>query len=369
MSYDLAVVGAGILGLGHALAAVKRGLRVVVLERDAQPNGASIRNFGLVTITGQDSGAIRSRALASRQIWLDVAGKAGIEAIHRGVLVAAQRQEAMAVLESYAGTGDGDGCALLTPAMVEKRQPQLDAARLAGGLYSPYELRVESRDALPKLIRYLAEQGVKFRFSTHVAAVEPGLVRTAAGDIAAGRIVVCSGDDLTGLFAERIAARSVQRCKLQMLRLADPGFRLSSAILSDLSLIRYGGFAGRPEAAALKARLFAEQKEELANGVHLIVAQGADGSLVIGDSHHYGETPDPFSSEVVDRLIVDEFERLFGRRDLAVVARWTGTYASSSVASFVDAPHADIRLAMVTSGVGASTGFAIGEETVADLFG
>src|SRR5690606_35798171 len=120
-------------------------------------------------------------------------------------------------------------------------------------------------DALPKLIRYLAEQGVKFRFSTHVAAVEPGLVRTAAGDIAAGRIVVCSGDDLTGLFAERIAARSVQRCKLQMLRLADPGFRLSSAILSDLSLIRYGGFAGRPEAAALKARLFAEQKEELAN--------------------------------------------------------------------------------------------------------
>lgn len=369
MTYDLAIVGAGILGLAHARAALKRGLRVIVFERDAQPNGASIRNFGLVTITGQDSGTIRNRALASRAIWLDVAEKAGIEVIQRGVLVAAQRPEAMAVLESYAATEEGAACTLLTPGMAAERQPRLDAARLAGGLYSPHELRVESRDAIPRLVRYLADKGVEFRFSTTVAGVEPGTVRTGAGEVAARRIVVCSGDDLSGLFAEQIAARNVQRCKLQMLRLADPGFRLSSALLSDLSLTRYGGFSGRPEAAALKARLQAEQADELANGIHLIVAQGADGSLVVGDSHHYGPTPDPFSSEAVDRLILDEFERLFGRLDLPVVARWTGTYASASVASFVDAPHPDIRLAMVTSGVGASTGFAIGEETITELFG
>jgi len=369
VAYDLGVVGAGILGLAHALAAVKRGLRVVVFERDAQPNGASIRNFGLVTITGQDNGTIRNRALASREIWLDVAARAGIEVIHRGVLVAAQRPEAMAVLDSYAATDEGAACTLLTPAMVAERQPQLDAGRFSGGLYSPHELRVESRDALPKLVGYLATQGVEFRFFTNVVAVEPGMIRTGAGDVAAARIVVCSGDDLTGLFADRIAARNVQRCKLQMLRLADPGFRLSAAILSDLSLARYGGFAGRPETDALKARLQAEQAEELANGIHLIVAQGADGSLVVGDSHHYGPTPDPFASEEVDRLILDEFERLFGRLELQVVARWTGTYASSPVASFVDAPHSDIRLAMVTSGAGASTGFAIGEETITELYG
>ncbi|TWH28719.1 MULTISPECIES: TIGR03364 family FAD-dependent oxidoreductase [unclassified Aminobacter] len=369
MTYDLAIVGAGIVGLAHALAGLKRGLRVVVIDRDAQPNGASIRNFGLVTVTGQDSSSIRSRALVSREIWMDVAGKASIDVMHRGAIVAAQRPEAMAVLESYAATADGAECTLLTPQAVAERQPQLDAARLAGGLYSPYELRVESRDAVPRIVSYLASQGVEFCFSTAVSAVEPGVVRTIDGEIAAKKIVVCSGDDLTGLFADRIAKRRVQRCKLQMVRLADPGFRLSAAILSDLSLIRYDGYAARPEAAALKARLQAEQAEELANGIHLIVAQGPDGSLVIGDSHHYGPTPDPFGAEAVDRLIIGEFERLFGGLQLPVVARWVGTYASGLQAFFVDAPHPDVRLAMVTSGVGASIGFAIGEETVSELFG
>ncbi|WP_164128136.1 FAD-dependent oxidoreductase, partial [Stenotrophomonas maltophilia] len=45
-TYDLAIVGAGILGLAHALAAARLGKRVIVLDRDSQANGASIRNFG-----------------------------------------------------------------------------------------------------------------------------------------------------------------------------------------------------------------------------------------------------------------------------------------------------------------------------------
>ena len=51
--FDLAVVGAGICGLAHALAAVRKGKRVVVIDRDAQANGASVRNFGFITVTGQ----------------------------------------------------------------------------------------------------------------------------------------------------------------------------------------------------------------------------------------------------------------------------------------------------------------------------
>jgi hypothetical protein len=36
---------------------------------------------------------------------------------------------------------------------------------------------------------------------------------------------------------------------------------------------------------------------------------------------------------------------------------------------FRDRPSDAIRLVMVTGGTGASTAFAIGEETIADLFG
>ena len=49
-AFDLVIIGAGILGLAHALHAARRGLRVAVLDRDAQANGASIRNFGFVTV-------------------------------------------------------------------------------------------------------------------------------------------------------------------------------------------------------------------------------------------------------------------------------------------------------------------------------
>ncbi len=55
-TFDLAVVGAGVCGLAHALAAARRGKRVVVIDRDAAANGALIRYVGVVTFTGQHAG-------------------------------------------------------------------------------------------------------------------------------------------------------------------------------------------------------------------------------------------------------------------------------------------------------------------------
>lgn len=366
--YDLAVVGAGIIGLATALAAARRGLRIVVIDRDAQANGASIRNFGLVVVSGQTPGPSRRRAERTREVWLEVAEAAGIDILHRGKRVVAQRPEAMEVLEAFAATEGGAACRLLTAAELARDIPSLRAAAVVGGLHSPRELRVESREAVPRLAGFLAERyGVEFRRGVATTGIAPPVVATSHGPVNAARIVVCPGDDLTTLFPKSIAQYGVERCKLHMLRLASPGHRLDAALVSDLSLLRYGGYAAMPEAAALKARLQEDRAETLANGVHLIVVQSADGSLVVGDSHHYGATPDPFAAATVDQLILDEFATLFGKTP-PVLARWTGTYSSSANEAFIDAPHDDVRLVMVTSGTGASTCFAIGEETVSQLF-
>lgn len=370
MCFDLAVVGAGIIGLAHAFAAARRGMRVVVIDRDAQANGASIRNFGLVVVSGQEPATSRAHAERTREIWMEVAPQAGIDILQRGKVVVAQRPEALWLLEAFQSGPQGQECVPLTAEETAGCVDGLDAARVTGGMYSPHELRFESRHAIPRLARFLEERHrVTFRRGIAVNGISPPVVETSAGQIRAARIVVCPGDDLTTLFPDHIATHKVQRCKLQMLRLADPGFRLQSALVSDLSLLRYEGYAKLAEAKALRERLDIECKDALANGVHLIVTQSADGSLVVGDSHHYGVTPDPFGSDEVDGLILHEFKMLFGRVP-EVTARWVGTYASATDhAYFTDSPHADVRLVMITSGTGASTGFSVAEETISGLFG
>ena len=367
--YDIAVVGAGIVGLACALAAARRGLSVVVIDRDAQANGASIRNFGFVTVTGQPRGPVWNRARRSRAVWDEIAGEAGIDILQRGLWLPVRRPEAVAVLDAFMATEMGDGCRLLSADDAHSRAPETTGPHTLAALWSPHDLRVDSRTAIPKLAAWLSARfGVAFLRQTAVQAVEPPRIVTAQGVVEAERVVVCPGDDLVSLFPDRLSDAGLMRCKLQMMRLASPGYALPGPVMSDLGLVRYGGYADLPETAALRARLQAEQGDALANGVHLIAVQDADGALVVGDSHHDAATPDPFASEAVDRLILNEWSAATGQPAPAVLQRWTGTYARGPDASLIEAPHPNVRLALVTAGNGASTGFAFGEEVIAHLF-
>jgi FAD dependent oxidoreductase TIGR03364 len=368
--FDLAVVGAGIIGLSCARAAAQKGLRVIVIDRDAQANGASVRNFGLVVVAGQQRGTAWNRARRSCEIWRQVAEQAAIPILQRGLWLTTRRPEALGILEAFLKTEMGEGCEILSPAAARARCSKIVAQDVQAVLVSADGLRVESREAIPKIAAWLNQSfGVQFLRQATVMSVEPPRLETSRGVVQAGAVAVCPGDDLSGLYAARIANFHVTRCKLQMLRLASPGFSLPAALMSDLGLLRYAGYSALPEAAPLRARLEAEQREHLEHGIHLIVAQSADGTLVVGDSHHYAATPDPFADERVDQLILEEFAAATGRLAPAVLERWTGTYASAADAMFIDAPAPDVRLVMVTGGSGASTGFALGEEVIAGLFG
>jgi FAD dependent oxidoreductase TIGR03364 len=367
--YDLAVIGGGIIGLAHAAMATRAGKRVVVIERDVRANGASIRNFGFITVTGQERGDSWTLARRTRDVWAEIAPLAGIPIEHRGLYVTARSAEAMAVIAAFLQTEMGEGCQPLSAAEFRDGCAGLGGAGLLGALYSPHELRVESRDAIPLLAAWLAETGVTFLTETAVYAAAPPRLETSRGVVEAGAVVVCPGDDFSTLYPHRIAAYGLTRCRLSMLKLADPGYRLPAALMSDLSLVRYRGYGALPEARALAAKLRAEQPRHFANGVHLIVAQGSDGTLIVGDSHHYADLPPPFAPVSAEDDILDEFARALGHPAPPVLERWTGTYAVAADRTYlIDTPAPDVRLVIVTSGTGASTGFAIAERVIADLF-
>lgn len=371
-NYDVAVVGAGIIGLAHALAAARRGKRVLVLDRDAQANGASIRNFGFITVTGQQAGDCWRMARRSRDVWDAVAQAAGIPVQHRGLVVAAQRPEAEAVVDAFLATEMGADCRKLTPTQAAEQVPALRAGALLCALWSPHEIRVESRTAIPILAHWLAEaHGVDFRWLTHVRDVAPPRIETSRGRFEAETVIVCPGDEYHSLFPDRIADYPLTRCLLQMLRIT-PETRqpFGAAVMSDLSLARYGGYADLPGTAPLQTLLDRSQPDHRTNGVHLIVVQSADGSLVVGDSHHYAATPGPFAPAAVADLILNEMDAVLDLGPYHVTERWVGTYASADDRwRLTDKPDDATRVVIVTCGTGASTGFAIGEETITELFG
>lgn len=369
--FDLAVIGAGIIGLAHACVAAKAGKRVAVIEKDVRANGASIRNFGFVTVTGQERGESWQLARRTRDVWAAVAQEAGIPIEQRGLYLTARSPEAIAVIEAFLATEMGDGCRLLSPGEYKKIASNLGGSDLRGALFSPHELRVESRTAIPALAAWLEEAlGVVFFRETVAFEAAPPRLRTSRGVVEADATVVCPGDDFVTLYRERIGRYALRKCRLSMVKLADPGFRLPGALMSDLSLARYRGYAALPEARALETKLQREQPSHFDNGVHLIAVQGADGALIVGDSHHDDVLPGPFAPATAERDILDEFKRATGREPSAVLERWTGVYAMASDRTYlVDTPEPQVRLVIVTSGTGASTGFGIAEKVIGDLLG
>lgn len=370
VAYDVVIAGAGIVGLAHALAAARRGLRVAVIERDQRCVGASIRNFGFITVTGQPAGDTWRRARASRDIWARVAPEAGIAIEHQGLWLLAQRPQAAEVLRAFMRTPMAVGNELVDAAEAAVRAPALRTDGAVAAMWSPHELRLESRSAIPRLAAWLAERhGVVFHFGETVLEAAAGRVRTAGRTLHAGRTVLCPGTELSGVAAPALARHRLELTRLQMLRVRPPaGFVLGHAVMADLSLVRYGGYAALPEAAALMTRLQAEEAASLDAGIHLIVVQSADGTLVVGDSHHRHATPEPFADEGVDRLILRHLHEVLRLDEAPVVERWTGVYptgASSggqSLDCVIEAPDPATRVVVVSSGTGASTAFGIAEE-------
>jgi FAD dependent oxidoreductase TIGR03364 len=363
---DLMVVGSGIVGMACALAAIRLGLSVQVVERESVCTGASIRNFGFVTVTGQGSGATWRRARRSRDVWAEVAPKAGIDVEHAGLYVLAQRIEAEPVLHELLLTEEGRELEWLSSAQLARRAPHFAHAHVRGALYSPHELRIESRVAVERLRQWLASQGVQFHMGRAVTAVETGSVRLAGEGretLHAERIVVCPGADIKTLFPEAFKPFNTQLCQLQMLRVRPPsGYRLQAAVMSDLSLVRYRGYSELPGAARLEDRLRLEQARELQHGIHLIVVQSADGSLVVGDSHRYGDFMPPFEPAEAEELILHEMQRMLFLGHYRVEERWTGIYPSGSQDAFIADVQPGVQVLSVISGTGMSTAFALAEE-------
>ncbi|MBX3094896.1 MAG: TIGR03364 family FAD-dependent oxidoreductase [Cryobacterium sp.] len=354
--YDLAVVGAGIVGLGHAAAGLDRGLRVVVVERDAMIAGASVRNFGHVG-TSVHVGEAGEYAIRARAAWLRLADHAGFWLRRSGSLMVARHHDELAVLEE-AGGGE-----LLTAEQVAGLAPVMGAV---GGMLQHGDLQVDPREAAPAIAAWLALQGVEFQWRTTALFAETGVLHTSRGEIRAEAIVFAVNYDVDHVFPEVAERNGIERCALDML-LSD-GVGLPLPLLTGSSMLRYSAFATQPSAAAVRERIARDEPSILTLDVNHMLTERPDGTLIVGDTHTVGTAISPFQNEgsfgLLERLTAD----LFGIAP-RIRERWQGVYAKAPRDFLRAAPAEGMRVVSVTTGIGMTTGLGLAEAVVEELFG
>jgi FAD dependent oxidoreductase TIGR03364 len=367
---DLLIIGAGIIGLAHAFEAHRRGYSVRMIERDARPNGASIRNFGHCCITAQE-GQNLDMAYRSREGWLAAAKAVGFWSPEAGALVVARSMTELAVLEQLSDKRGTDSVQLLT---APQTAAQLASAGspdpgICGGAFLPADLRVDPRTAAPDIADWLQNQnGVQIHWGTVVKEIQAGTVATTRGDFHADKVLICVGHDLDYLLPEVAARYQVQRCALQMaLAPAPAGYTLDSAVLTGTSMTRYDGFTTMPAAEAVHQEIQGHSPELIDIGANVMFTRRPDGTILLGDSHVYGQTIGPFQDEWMTSRLVGEIEKILGTR-LTVTQRWQGIYASSPLTALLREDLDSSTTAItVTSGIGMTLSFGIAAETIQRL--
>jgi len=374
-AYDVAVAGAGIVGLAHAYQLARRGLRVVVFERNPRAAGASVRNFGMLWPIGQPLGPLYQLARRSREVWLEVLQAAGLWHDRCGSLHLAYHDDEAQVLREFAAeAAPADRpCELLTAAEVAKRFPAIRARDLRAGLWSPVEVTVDPRQVAAELPQWLARtHGVEFVYGTAVLRYDAPRVVTTDGERIARRLVICTGADFRVLAPGAFADSGLVSCKLQMMRSQAYGdrFRIGTMLAAGLTLRHYAAFAKCPTLPALVSRLDAELPDYGKYGIHVLVSQNGQGEVVIGDSHEYGDAIDPFDKPHVDDLILAYLRRFLALPDLTLAARWHGVYVKHPTAPYVLARPTPETLAVTgVGGAGMTLSFGLAEQIVPEWLG
>jgi len=367
-SYDVAVVGAGIVGLAHAWMAARRGYRVGLFERSPRAQGASIRNFGMVWPIGQSLGKPLETALRSREFWLEAAEQSGLWAHPCGSIHLAHCDDELPVLEEFCSLADSSDLrvTMLAPEEVLAKSPGVNPDGLLGGMWSETELCVNPRQAIARLPGFLSESlGVETHFDTLITAAESRQLTASDGrSWQADRIVICSGSDFQTLFPAEFQGSGLKRCKLQMMKAASQpkGWKLGPHLASGLTLRHYTSFSQCPSLAALQQRVATETPELDRFGIHVMAAQNDQGDVILGDSHEYDDEITPFDTNEIESLMLEQLRLILSLPSWSITERWHGVYAKHPEKLLFEAePLPQVHIAAGPGGTGMTMSFGLAD--------
>ncbi|MEI6039594.1 MAG: TIGR03364 family FAD-dependent oxidoreductase [Actinomycetes bacterium] len=326
------IVGGGIIGTMHAILAAEKGFAVTHLERDMKPQSASVRNFGLIWVSGRLAGAELDLALRARELWGLIGSRADIGFRANGSLTIAQTEAEFTVIQEAAGIPDAQkrGFRTLNKKETIAIEPEL-AGNYVGALQCTTDAAVEPTLLLDGLRNYLKAFS-QYTWLPNFEVVDffhddkGNHVSDLSGKMYSGDYVaICAGAAHKGFIEEFLDKAPLRKVRLQMASTAPLGAKLGHS-LADADSMRY-----YPAFKDLSLNLLGPQSEIAAEfKMQLLLVQRLDGSMTIGDTHEYNE---PFTHEIheapYDHLYA-VMNNIFGRAVPRIEKRWDGVYSQST---------------------------------------
>ena len=202
MSYDIAVIGGGVVGCAVVRDLSGFGLSVVLVESRGDIGDATSKANTAILHTGFDAvpGSLESTMVArGYELLSDYAKVTGIPVEHTGALLVAWDEDQRAVLPKLQDKAVKNGyqkCEIVDADEVYRRVPDLGPGAL-GGLTVPDESIICPWTTPLAYATEAKARGVEFRLNTFVESVDVGAesttLRTSTGDITTRWVINAAG--------------------------------------------------------------------------------------------------------------------------------------------------------------------------------
>jgi glycine/D-amino acid oxidase-like deaminating enzyme len=302
-TYDVAIVGAGIVGAACAAALAAEKMSAVIIDGDAPASGTTAAGMGHIVVM-DDSEAQLALTSYSRKLWSDLAPELppSCEYQRCGTIWVAADDDEMDearrkhnLLTSYSVESE-----LLDADSVHDAEPNL-RQEVAGGLLVPDDAVVYQLTGTKHLIDKATEAGAETRFGTAALSIADDIVTLENGDQISAGIVVSAA----GTHAHKLTPQLNIIPKKGHLVITD---RYPRFIKHQVLELGYARSAHGTEG----------------NSVAYNVQPRPSGQVLIGSSRQLGKNDRLIDRDILRRMIGRAIEYMPDLAKMSAIRTWTG---------------------------------------------
>lgn len=303
-SFDVAIIGAGIVGAACADALSREGLSVAVIEANGVAGGATAAGMGHIVVM-DDSEAQFALTRYSQQLWNEFAQELPRECEYEfcgTIWVAADAEEMQEVRrkkEFYESRGIS--AEILDSSSLRKAEPNLNED-LVGGLFVRSDSVVYQPQAARFLLTKAAGRGAEVLMDQKVTSIlDDGVMLVDSTKIQAGTVVLAAGS-WSGELAPGIDVRK----------------KKGHLVITD----RYPGFV-RHQLVELGYLKSAHSSTE--DSVAFNVQPRITNQILLGSSRQFDPPDNGIDRNIVNRMVARAFRFMPTLRGLSAIRVWTGS--------------------------------------------